>query len=124
MPRIFKRVAFWVSLGLGVLVGVLTTSGLLGLSVFLIGIILSTNYIAKSVTGSVFYFNAVLGFLIGYYWHWLPGLIFFVYIVYHSLLPAIIFDTIDNTIEYHHDREDERARKILESEYYMRKYLK
>ena len=58
----------------------------------------------------------LVSIFIGSYTHWLVGLIIFIVIMVKGSLFAIIFDGTFTALKYHHDRNDDRARKVAESE--------
>ncbi len=57
---------------------------------------------------------AVLGLLVGMI-HWILGLIFFFLLLSKTLYTAVIADMAYGALEYHHDRNDERAKKEIAS---------
>lgn len=67
-----------------------------------------------SVTFWSIFFCAIIGLLVGQI-HWILGVIVFVLIVGKSVIIGLVMDTISGSLEYHHDREDARAKKKMES---------
>ncbi len=74
----------------------------------------------NSSTGCLFWLCVILGLVVGGITHWLVGLIFAGIVFYHAVIPSLIIDTASDALEYHHDRNDARAQKTLESEMYIR----
>ncbi len=74
-------------------------------------------FLFHSLTGWVLIFSGIFGLIVGYYTHWIVGVIVFVFVVGKSALVAIIHDTVVDTVEYHHDRMDERAKNMILSRY-------
>ena len=71
------------------------------------------------LTNSVSFWTVVFSFLfacfIGSFTHWIVGTVIFFMVAGKALIFGIILDTISGSLEYHHDREDERAKKTIAS---------
>ncbi len=70
--------------------------------------------LTESVSFWIIIFSAIIGFLVGQI-HWILGVIVFVLIAGRSAIYGLVMDTIYGSLEYHHDREDRRAKKKMES---------
>ena len=53
--------------------------------------------------------------------HWILGLLFFFVIAGKSLFMSVLLDAAREALEYHHDRNDQRAKKEVESYYFIEK---
>lgn len=71
--------------------------------------------ITESVSFWIIIFSFIIALLIGSFTHWIVGVIIFVLLVGKSAFIGIILDTISSSLEYHHDRQDERAKKSIAS---------
>jgi hypothetical protein len=71
--------------------------------------------ITESVSFWIIIFSLIIALIIGSFTHWIVGVIIFVLLVGRSALIGIILDTISSSLEYHHDRQDERAKKSIAS---------
>ena len=71
--------------------------------------------ITNSVSFWIIVISAVIGCLIGSVTHWIIGVIIFFLIAGKSAIIGIILDTISGSLEYHHDRQDARAKKTIAS---------
>ena len=58
--------------------------------------------------------TAVISFFIGQI-HWILGVLFFLVIAGKSLFVSVLLDAARGALEYHHDRNDQRAKKEAES---------
>ena len=67
----------------------------------------------RSVSFWIFFWSALIGLVIGSFTHWIFGLIIFFLFLGKTMIIGLVLDTISGSLTYHHDREDERARKIL-----------
>ena len=71
--------------------------------------------ITESVSFWIMVFSLIIALIIGSFTHWIIGVIVFFLIAGRSALIGIILDTISSSLEYHHDRQDERAKKSIAS---------
>jgi len=70
--------------------------------------------LTESVSFWILLFSAIIGLLVGQI-HWILGVIVFFLIAGKSAIYGLVMDTISSSLEYHHDREDRRAKKKMES---------
>ena len=70
--------------------------------------------LTESVSFWILLFSAIIGLLVGQI-HWILGVIVFFLIAGQSAIYGLVMDTISSSLEYHHDREDRRAKKKMES---------
>jgi uncharacterized membrane protein YhaH (DUF805 family) len=73
-----------------------------------------------SVSAWIIIFTLMIAVPIGMATHWIVGVILFFMIAGKALIYGIVLDTISDTMRYHHDRNDSRMKKTLESINYMR----
>ena len=71
--------------------------------------------VTNSVSFWIIVISAIIGCLIGSVTHWVIGMIIFFLIAGKSAIIGIILDTISSSLEYHHDRQDIRAKKSIAS---------
>ena len=70
--------------------------------------------LTDSVSFWALVFIAIFSFVIGCLTHWVLGVLIFCLAAGSKwLLFSVILDTFTGGLKYHHDREDERARKII-----------
>lgn len=69
----------------------------------------------RTVSGWIVIFVGILSLILGSMTHWILGLIFFLVLCGKTLWIGLIMDTISGTAKYHHDRQDERVKKTLQS---------
>ena len=74
--------------------------------------------ITSSVSFWIIVWSALIGLLVGQI-HWILGVIVFFLIAGKAAIFGLILDTISGSLEYHHDRTDDRMRKTLESIRFM-----
>jgi hypothetical protein len=70
--------------------------------------------ITQSVSFWIIVFSAILGFIVGQL-HWILGVLFFLILAGKTAMIGLILDTVSGSLEYHHDRQDSRMKKIFES---------
>jgi len=68
-----------------------------------------------SVSAWVVVFSLIITVPIGIATHWIVGAILFFMIAGKALVIGLILDTISGSLEYHHDRNDQRMKKIFTS---------
>jgi len=73
----------------------------------------------ESVSVWIIIFSLIIACFIGSFTHWIIGVIVFIVIAGKAALIGIILDTISGSLEYHHDREDDRVSKTLDSVRFM-----
>lgn len=73
----------------------------------------------ESVSFWIILFSAIIGLLVGQI-HWILGVIIFFLIAGKSAIYGLVMDTISGSLEYHHDRQDMRAKKKMESLAYLK----
>jgi len=79
--------------------------------------------ITESVSFWTIIFSLAFGIFIGNVTgYWLFGVITFFFIAGKGAIFSIIMDTITWGLHYHHDREDERAKKSFESLKYLKEH--
>ena len=71
--------------------------------------------IFSSVSFWILVFCLLFACFIGSFTHWIAGLIVFIVAVSKTALIGLILDTISGSLEYHHNRQDARAKKSIES---------
>ena len=71
--------------------------------------------ITESVSFWILVFSAIIGCLIGSFTHWIVGVVIFVLLAGKSAMIGLVLDTISSSLEYHHDRQDLRAKKSIAS---------
>jgi len=71
--------------------------------------------LTNSVSFWILIFSLLIGCLIGSFTHWIVGTIIFLLLAGKSAIYGLVMDTISGSLEYHHDREDARAKKKMES---------
>lgn len=72
----------------------------------------------QSVSFWILIFSAIIGLLVGQI-HWLLGVFVFVVLAGKAAIFGLILDTISGSLEYHHDRQDARMKKTMESIKYL-----
>ena len=77
----------------------------------------------KMVSFWILVFSAIIGLVVGYFTHWIAGVIIFFLFVGKTAIYGLIMDTISGSLKYHHDRNDERERKRYESKLYLREQV-
>ena len=75
--------------------------------------------ITESMSFWVIVFSLLIAIFIGYNTHWILGVIVFVLLAGKTAIISIIVDTINGGLEYHHDRQDRRMKRTLESIRYL-----
>lgn len=75
----------------------------------------------RSVSFWILFWSALIGLIVGSYTHWIVGTILFFIIAGKTLMIGLVMDTISTSLEYHHDRQDERMKKTMESIKYLTK---
>jgi len=76
--------------------------------------------IFNSVSFWIVFWSALLSCFIGSFTHWIFGLIFFLILTGKTILIGLIMDTVSGSLEYHHDRQDDRMKKTMESIRYLK----
>jgi len=76
--------------------------------------------LTESVSFWILIFSLFIGCLIGSFTHWIVGTIIFLLLAGKSAIYGLVMDTISGSLEYHHDREDMRAKKKMESLAYLK----
>ena len=71
--------------------------------------------LTESVSFWIIIFSLIVACLIGSATHWIVGFILFFIIAGKSAIYGLVIDTISGGLKYHHDREEERARKTIAS---------
>jgi hypothetical protein len=69
----------------------------------------------SSVSFWILVWSAMFGLIIGCITHWILGVIVFFVLAGRSAMIGLVLDTISGSLRYHHDREDNRTKKIMES---------
>ena len=73
----------------------------------------------ESMSFWVIIFSLIIACLIGSVTHWIFGILVFFILAGKSALISIIHDSVSGFLEYHHNRQDLRAKKILASMRYI-----
>lgn len=68
-----------------------------------------------SVSFWIVLFSLIIGCIIGSFTHWIVGTVIFFLFAGKSLIIGLIMDTISGSLRYHHDRQDDRAKKTIAS---------
>lgn len=76
--------------------------------------------LTNSVSFWTVVFSLIFACFIGSFTHWIVGTVIFFLVAGKALIFGIILDTISGSLRYHHDREDERAKKIIISNAVLR----
>lgn len=71
--------------------------------------------ITESVSFWLVIIGLIIGFAVGVWLHWIIGVIVFFVLVGKTAIIGLVLDTVSSSLEYHHDRQDERARKSIAS---------
>lgn len=71
--------------------------------------------LTQSVSFWILVFSAIIGCIIGSFTHWIVGLIIFLLLAGKAAIIGLVLDTISGSLTYHHDRQDLRMKKTLES---------
>jgi hypothetical protein len=75
--------------------------------------------ITESVSFWIIVISALIGLFIGSFTHWIIGVIVFVLLAGKAAMIGLILDTISGSLSYHHDRQDLRMKKTMESLRYL-----
>lgn len=67
----------------------------------------------------IFFWSALIGLVVGSFTHWIFGVIIFFLFVGKTMMIGLIMDVISGSLTYHHNREDLRMKKTLESMRYL-----
>ena len=73
-----------------------------------------------SVSFWIVFWSALIALFIGSFTHWIFGTIIFFLLAGKALIIGIELDTISGSLRYHHDREDDRAKRIIATKAYLR----
>lgn len=76
--------------------------------------------LTNSVSFWIIVFSLIFACFIGSFTHWIVGVILFFMVAGKAAIFGIIMDTISGSLEYHHDREDDRAKKIIATKAYLK----
>ena len=68
-----------------------------------------------SVCSWILIFSLTIACVVGSFTHWIIGVIVFFMIAGKALIYGLVMDTISDSLKYHHDRQDSRAKKTMES---------
>ena len=68
-----------------------------------------------SVSFWIVVFSLIIACLIGSFTHWIVGVVIFLLFADESLIIGLVLDTISGSLKYHHDRQDMRAKKSIDS---------
>ena len=76
--------------------------------------------VTQSVSFWILVFSFIIACLIGSFTHWIVGVILFFMIAGKAAIYGLVMDTISGSLTYHHDREDDRARRIIATKAYLK----
>ena len=68
-----------------------------------------------SVSAWIVIFSLMITIPIGIATHWIVGVVLFFMIAGKALIIGLVLDTISGTMKYHHDRTDDRYKKVFNS---------